>query len=92
MPIILSRPHLTPVQKEHKLKRAWRLQLGFVLLWGWFCALLFWSLATWMTLQGGCASISILLLGGLITSVAGWIIGGAGVIHVVYKDREPANG
>lgn len=77
---------LTPEQRERKLKRGWLMQLGFVLIWGWVCALIFWGVATWMLVLGGCAPISMLLIGDLFVAVVGWILGGAWVIQVVFRD------
>lgn len=86
--MIMTKPHLTTKQKERKVQFAWRLQLGFVLLWGWFCALLFWWLASWMTLQGICSLNSILLLGGFFTSIIVWVIGGAGIVYFIFRNRK----
>ena len=81
-----KKPVLTPEQHEDKFRRAWLIQLGFVLIWGWVCALIFWGLATWMQLLGGCASISILLIADLFVAVVGWVIGGAWVMQGVFRD------
>jgi hypothetical protein len=91
MPILLSRPHYTHEQKNRKLIMAWRLQLGFVLSWGWLSALIFWYLAIWVISQGGCSLLSVLLLGGFFTAAIGWIIGGAGILYGVFKERTPLN-
>ncbi len=77
---------LTPEQQEHRFRRAWYIQLGFVLIWGWVCALIFWGLTTWMLLSGGCAPISMLLIVDLFVAVVGWILGGAWVIQRVFRD------
>lgn len=81
-----KKPLLTSEQQEDKFRRAWLIQLGFVLMWGWICALIFWGFATWMLLLGGCAPISILLIVDLFVAVAGWVLGGAWVIQGVFRD------
>lgn len=88
MALILNRPHWTPEQKDVKLRHAWRLQFGFVHFWGWFCALFLWNLATWLVLQGNCSVFSLLLLGGFFLSLIGWVIGGAGILFLVFQERE----
>jgi hypothetical protein len=81
-----KKPLITPEQRERKLQRAWLIQLSFVLIWGWVCALVFWGLATWMLVLVGCAPISMLLIGDLFVAVVGWILGGAWVIQIVFRD------
>lgn len=90
LPISLRRQPLTSRQEDHFLRRAWRLQLIFVIVWGWIITVLFWSLATLWVLFGGCALASVFLLGGIFTAIAGWILGGAWVLHVVYRSQRPA--
>ncbi len=60
--------------------------IGFRFVWGWVCALIFWGVATWMLLFGGCAPISILLIVDLFVAVVGWVLGGAWIIHGVVQD------
>ncbi|MDO8123385.1 MAG: hypothetical protein Q6364_03305 [Candidatus Hermodarchaeota archaeon] len=81
-----KRPLLTPEQHEQKFRRAWLIQLIFVLIWGWVCALIFWGLATWMFFLGGCAPVSMLLIADLFVAVVGWVLGGAWVIQGVFRD------
>lgn len=82
-----KQPLVTPDELEGKFQRAWFLQLGFVLFWGWVCALIFFGVATWMLLLGGCAPISVLLIVDLFVAVVGWVLGGAWVIQSVVRDR-----
>ena len=77
---------MTPEEQEDKFQRAWLVQLGFVLVWGWVCALIFWGVATWMLLLGGCAPVSMLLIVDLFVAVVGWVLGGSWVIQSVVRD------
>ncbi|MFX0079250.1 MAG: hypothetical protein ACFE8O_08425 [Candidatus Hermodarchaeota archaeon] len=81
-----KKPLLTPEQHERKFRRAWLIQLSFVLIWGWVCALIFWGIATWILLLGGCAPLSMLLIIDIFVAVVGWILGGAWVIQSVFRD------
>ncbi|MFX1301020.1 MAG: hypothetical protein ACFFDE_08745 [Promethearchaeota archaeon] len=81
-----KKPLLTPEEHEQKFRRTWLIQFGFILIWGWICALIFWGLATGLLLLGGCAPISILLIADFFAAVAGWVLGGAWVIQGVFKD------
>ena len=88
LPFSLGKRVLTHEREQRDLQRAWRLQLSFVIIWGWICALLFWTVGNWFVLQGGCASIGFLLLGDLFIAVLGWIVGGAWMIHRGYQEKE----
>jgi hypothetical protein len=86
LPISLRRQPMTEEQEAQLLQRAWRFQLVFVNLWGWICTVLLGTLANWWMLWGGCPWASILLLGGVLLGVAGWILGSAWIVHHVYKE------
>jgi hypothetical protein len=85
LPISFRRKPMTREQEEEFLHRAWRSRLLFIILWGWMCTVLFAGLAAWWVILGGCPWASVLLFGGLFTTVAGWILGSAWMLHHVYK-------
>lgn len=84
LPLSQKGQPMTTEQYEHYLHRAWRLQLLFVILWGWICAILFGAVTQWLVFFGGYPWTSVLLLGGIVMAIVGWIVGGAWIVHRVY--------